>query len=377
MDNITLIGDEVDSVSVSNSYTCSPETSGNYFNHSLHDLKILHTNIRSLSCNYDSLIVLMSRLTYLPDVIILTECWLSKCPIIPSISGFNSHISSFKNQNDGVVVYVRNCFNPVVETPILNDANCVLLKFSDKAAFLSIYRSPSYRNLTNFLISLDSFLGTLSKFNTVAIIGDLNINIAAGSTDPNADDYLSLIATHAMLPAYTLPTRLSSCLDHVVLRTQTTATSLLIDSPITDHSPVIIYCNLNIKPKKSNHTKVKTDLPGVVDSLSRMDFSSIFQCHNPNAASESLVSMLSSVINSHSHTSQIPSRKRIIKPWITPGLLRCIRHRDKLRQNFKKHPENNVDQQIFYRYRNFCNNLLKDVKHTYERSEFLQAKKKS
>lgn len=31
-----------------------------------------------------------------------------------------------------------------------------------------------------------------------------------------------------------------------------------------------------------------------------------------------------------------------MKPWITPGLLRCIRHRDKLYKKLTKNPENNL-----------------------------------
>lgn len=374
MDNL-FVANEIDQVSLCNWYICSPETSLQYLNTTVHDLKLLHTNIRSLNCNFDKLLLFLSRLSYVPDIIILTECWLSKCPNIPILDGFNSCASLFQNQNDGVVVYFNSTLDVGVEIPIISDANCIIIKVAKRNAFINIYRSPSFKNPKPFLDSLDNLLANLADFQTVAVIGDLNINIAPDSTDPNMDDYLNLTASHAMLPAYTHPTRLSSCLDHVILRSHTVATALVLDSLITDHSPVAVFCALQSKNKTSilNYS-VKVDVPLVIKCISGSDFNFIFQLKDPNLAAESVVSVYSSAVKSHSHAKAFPSRKRIIKPWITPGLLRCIRHKDKLYKAFKKDPENDTKELIFHRYRNFCNNTLKKVKREYERSEFLKAR---
>lgn len=375
MDELTKIANELEQVSVSNCFTTSPENSANFLNKSLHDFKILHTNIRSLNRNFDNLVVFLHRLAYKPDVIILTECWLSKCHFVPPLEGYNCHASNFLTQNDGVVVYVKDTYSPIIELPTLSDANCLLLKFSDNLALVAVYRSPACRDLSRFFCSLDGLLGTLVQFKSAAIIGDLNINIAPDCSDPNSDEYLNITASHAMLSAYTLPTRLSSCLDHVIIRCQSISTTLVLDSLITDHSPVILFCNMDIKAKfrpRCNNPKI--DVPGVVESISNADFSCILDCSDPNVAAESFVSIVSSAIKSNSRTPVTSSKRRIIKPWITPGLLRCIRHRDNLYRKFKKHPGNETYKLVFCRYRNYCNNLLKKIKTEYERGEFYKAR---
>lgn len=193
--------------------------------------------------------------------------------------------------------------------------------------------------------------------------------------DPNCDEYLNITASHAMLPAHTFPTRLANCLDHVFLKSTNTATTLVLDCDITDHSPVILFNNPDITTNTPKLSITKMDLAKVKSDIEKTDFSEILNSNNPNFAAETIVALLSSSINLHTSSSVIPSRRRIIKPWITPGLLRCIRQRDKLHKISKKHPGNDTHKMIYLRYRTFCNNLLKKLKREYERSEFQRAGK--
>lgn len=197
-------------------------------------------NIRSIGSNFTDLLTLLQRISVSLDVILLTECWLSKAPFLPSLQGFVSTKSTFKNQNDGVVAYIRDGLGFDCQLPTINDANCLLLKFSNKIAVLAIYRSPSVRNVDSFVVSLDSVLKTLDSNKDIAIIGDLNINISLQSTDTNADIYLNTAASYGMLPAHTFPTRHDNCLDHVIIRTNSHAVTLVLDSFVTDHAPTIL-----------------------------------------------------------------------------------------------------------------------------------------
>lgn len=60
---------------------------------------------------------------------------------------------------------------------------------------------------------------------------------------------------------------------------------------------------------------------------------------------------------------------------MTPGLLRCTRNKDNLHRKHKKDPKNETLQKTFTRYRNFCTNLLRKVKQTYEQAELEKAKR--
>ncbi|KOB74862.1 Uncharacterized protein OBRU01_05174, partial [Operophtera brumata] len=61
--------------------------------------------------------------------------------------------------------------------------------------------------------------------------------------------------------------------------------------------------------------------------------------------------------------------KAIIKPWITQGLINCMRRRDKLHMKYKRNLDNEKIRQTYINYRNVCNKILKKLKRTYERLE--------
>lgn len=156
----------------------------------------------------------MNRLDLDLDVIILSECWISKCPHMPSLPGFDLYQTDFNNKCEGVVVFVRSSLHCKVILPSFQDANCIVLTFSKSLAIVAVYRSPSEKVLNPFLNSLDTTLNSLKNYPTIALVGDININIIPDSLNGGAEEYLNLVASHAMLPAHVFPTRKKTCLDH-------------------------------------------------------------------------------------------------------------------------------------------------------------------
>lgn len=372
-DNLNIAKD-VERIAVSSSFLCSPEQCFSLLPYGQNSLKIIHVNIRSIGCNinFDNFLVLLERINVIFDILILSECWLSKCPHIPVITGYVYSKSKYCNQNDGVVVYVKENLTYMIDEPLLLDSNCLIIKFSDEVAVLALYRSPSYNNTDNFLDSLDSTLSSLRRFKTIAIVGDLNINIIPQQYDKKSDTYLNIVASHAMLPAHVFPTRENNCLDHIILKTHKPAVTLILDTLLTDHAPVLLCCDFN-KRLLVNQRRYKCtlyDIPACVSKLENFDFSHILNNSNANVAASDLVRDLSSVVATHSKIINVTSRKRTLKPWITPGLLRCIRNRDKLHRKTKQLPNNEIVIITYKRYRNYCNNLLKKIKRDYEQSEF-------
>lgn len=102
MANLDFINNEIDSLKVSKSFNCQPETCGQFIKNPTKGLKILHLNIRSITKNFDEVIVLMRLLGFHCDVLVLTECWLSKLSHLPTLDGFTSYSTkNIFNQNDG------------------------------------------------------------------------------------------------------------------------------------------------------------------------------------------------------------------------------------------------------------------------------------
>ena len=174
---------------------------------------------------------------------------------------------------------------------------------------------------------------------------------------------------------HSFPTRNENCLDHVILRSNKSSTTYVLDAPLTDHCPVCICCENKCQILTATKSVTYVDNPAVTSDLKQHDFTDILNNTDPEIAAEKLVSTLSCVIQNHTRTTIVSSRKRIIKPWITPGLLRCIRNRDKLYKKFKKSSDNEIAKITYTRYKNFCNNLLKKIKTNYENKEFQKANK--
>lgn len=376
----SIITADLDEFEIAKSYKCLPSDCSNYLVGSTNHIKILHINIRSINKNFDEILVLIDLLNVTCDVLVLTECWLSKVVNLPVLNGYKSHFTKrTANQNDGIVIYVRDDISCTIKEPSFLNGNCLTCEISNKLAFVAIYRSPSYNTraeFDNFLNSIDNILLSLRNYKNVCLIGDTNIDIRPISIEERATEYLTLNAMHGLLPAHQIPTRINSCIDHVMLKTDKTATVLVIDSHITDHLPILLAINnVQLSRKSVPASKIpKIDYTNLTSHIEAQDFSDVLNASDPNIASDTLTALINTALIDHTKIVTIPKKNRVIRPWITPGLLRCIRHRDKLHKKARKSPDNLIIQTTYKRYRNYCNNLLKKLKRLHEQTELHKAK---
>lgn len=355
---------------------CDVEDCKQHLSDFQNSLTVLTQNIRSIYKNIDSFNIFMHRLNLTCDIIVLTECWLSNSNgNLPLIPGYHSYCSKKSyNQNDGVVVYAKDSLQITVEEPDLEECNCLVIKIGNTTAILAIYRSPSFRNLDPFLYSLNQTCEALTPFKNIILTGDLNINIGSNNCDAGTQNYLNLCSYLGFLPAHTLPTHQSgSCLDHMMIKSSLYYITLVTNSTITDHHAVLL--TLDLMPPKPNRTQTKSKLNinKLENDLRNIDFSPIYNTVDANASLSYLIKNVQQAIL-HNTTIMTNNKKmHNIKPWITPGLIRCIRHRDKLHQRTKRSPDNLILQITYKRYRNFCNNLLKRLKTNYDKDELQKA----
>lgn len=377
MTNILDINQDLDNLNFEN-LSCDPHECIKYLNSANSSIKLFHMNIRSVNKNFDNLLALIKLINIDFDVIVLTECWLSKVIKLPVLNGFQSHSTrNNSNQNDGVVIYVKVGLNVKVWEPKISNANSLVCQIDHKLAVVAIYRSPSKNSnehFNSFLISLSNIYDEISNLPNICTVGDLNIDIGLANRSDRALEYLILNASHGLLPTHLLPTRMGNCLDHILLKTKSISTTLILDSAITDHKPIVISIS-NTNPTRSNScTKTRLNTEALKAELEKTDFSNIYEIKDANTAMLKLISIITSAITKHSNECNVPRKHRILKPWITPGLLRCIKHRDKLHVQSKKSPENLILQVTYSRYRNFCNMLLRKLKRVHEKNEIEKSK---
>lgn len=367
---------EIDTFGTPNCYICPPESCRNLLSSTPKSINIIHLNIRSVNCNFDNFRVFLSSINIICDIIVLTECWLNASLLIPTLDGYRTYSTSkSRNKNDGVIIFVKDSLPHLILEPNMLDASCIICNLTNhNMSVIAIYRSPSIRDYGNFFNSLNDILISQSAHQNITIMGDINIDITPNNTTSQANDYLNLIASYGLYPSHSLPTRGNTCIDHIMVKTTLKTVTLVFDTYITDHRPTLINIETEIKSSINKLPRKSTNHAAVIAEIASINFDFVTTIQDADKAAQSLVSTIRAVINKHFKTIYVKSKNRILKPWITKGLLRCIRHRDSLARKVNQTPENYILKLTYIRYRNFCNKLLKKLKISFEKTELQKNK---
>lgn len=189
---------ELDKIEIATSIECDYSDLSTHLTINKKDLTIISQNICSIYCNFDDFIVTLSSFDFEIDIIILTECRLDINKPIPQISGYHSFCTTYHmNQNDGVVVFIKNTLNPKIKEIKLTHASCIQVDVLNNS-ILCIYRSPSIPNAESFINSLTTCINNLSTEKNIIIAGDININIRPKETETsyeykNRISYLNIL----------------------------------------------------------------------------------------------------------------------------------------------------------------------------------------
>lgn len=299
-DELEVFGN-LDSIAVSRAVSVEVESCQSYVPQIEKYFKIVTQNIQSIGCNFDNFALLLERTKIVCDIIILTECWLSCNPNIPTLDNYIGYTNKkCLNQNDGVAVYVKNGLGFTDEEPNFTGASCLVLKKGVELAIIALYRSPSRdNNPDSFINSLQQVLETVVTFKTVVIMGDINFDISTSNMDTHTEKYLNLTAFYGLMPAHNLITRPVSktCIDHAILKTKKPALTLVIQSDITDHSSVLLCLNFDSTSQPKTKTYSKLNNSNLNKDMIDTDFSFIYDIDDPNVATNRLLEILTKLHN--------------------------------------------------------------------------------
>ena len=213
------------------------------------DATILHLNVRSIRKHYAELESLVFSLDAQPDILCLSETWLSNDDNINSYSINGYTQIAVKNRNTvkggGVMIQLRNSCSlvKVCESPFEESIFAEIRIHNRKVNLIVIYNKPR-ANKKDFLSKLEKFLETqcYSACPTV-ICGDININTL--ENNQLTRDYKNLITANGFELAPERPTRVvgdsSTCLDHFIYHNvkQPNWDVLELQS-FSDHYPIIL-----------------------------------------------------------------------------------------------------------------------------------------
>lgn len=108
MNNNIQIADIIDQTVVSEAHICVPETCLSKLNTTQNKLTILCQNIHSTNANFTGFELLLKRINFLPNIIVLTECRFSvkDAPFFNNYSTFST--KNLNNRSEGVAAYITH-----------------------------------------------------------------------------------------------------------------------------------------------------------------------------------------------------------------------------------------------------------------------------
>ena len=310
---------------------------------------ILHTNVRSLRRNIDNLQVhLLDELDYQFSVIGITETKITNS----SGLDFNARLSNYQFEYvptplscGGVGMYINNCLKFKV------------LERTSKEAFQALWieiESPKSKNIVcgviyrqhndpeQFLQYLDMTLEKLSSSDkAVYLMGDFNIDLLKCEISDYSHNFLLSLQCYSFFPVIDKPTRVyknsATLIDNIfVNRFDHKISGGNIVSDISDHYSQFCFIhsltpkNLTTKCKIRDYSNFSEEC--FIYDVSETDWNSLMANGSVDKCFSSFYNKLNKLINKHAPFKTLSKRKakQFSKPWITKGLRKSIKIKNRL-----------------------------------------------
>ena len=317
---------------------------------------------------------------YEPDIILLSETWLTEQLPTISLPGyvFVHKLRKIKKGGGvGILIkqYIRyHTIEGIKFASTVYESLIVLLELlnGDKIVVGSIYRPPNTDALL-YNTEYGNMLCSLKKQNAKSIIlgMDHNMDLLHCDKHQKTEDFVQINLDHLMFPTITRPTRITkntaTLIDNIII-TQNCCSSyesnVLIDD-ISDHLPsVCILKNAKVSRKKlitikSRDTR-KRNMDALKKSLDCTDWSELSKLKNVNDKAEwlhnKLVEKIDYYVPFRTHTINYKNLRR--EPWLTAGILHSIKHSKKL---YSKSIRSDAKETEIKEYKEY-NRLLQKLK---------------
>jgi hypothetical protein len=329
---------------------------------------LISLNVQSLNAKFDQLKILIENLKnsscYI-SALCVQETWLTDASDVSLLQLDGYHFVSRGRScsaHGGVALYILDTYDfKILEFNSrsniwdglfieVTEKNFVSSSLTKKLIIANIYRPPrdNIENYRTFNEELNEILSKLQQSRQeVVVVGDFNLDLLKIQENQHIKDYFECILSNGFIPKITFPTRLSRCrgtlIDNVFVKlshdfSETTAGILWHN--ISDHQPCFVtldYLTNSFISKK--YVKVYVNTPDAIagfkaelaDTCSSHKFDSNLT-NDPNINYNILNNNILSALQNHLPIKTVKFQKHKHKKndWITFGIIRSIKYRDRL-----------------------------------------------
>ena len=365
-------------------------------------LKCLSLNIQSLNAKFDQLRVYLDYLhdqNCIFDIILLQETWLhnnSNTDML-QLDGYELISQSCTStSHGGLAIYVSNNIRYEKITMTASNSNSwegMFLKLfltGNKCVIAgNIYRPPRYRmdDYQTFISELEIVLNSLTG--EVIIGGDMNIDLLKMNVKPIINEYYNTLLANGYTPKITYPTRLTrnngTLIDNFLCKISqnySKTSSGICTIKLSDHQPYFICLDfLSLKQNRYKFIEIckydensKDQLCRYLDDQNMVD--KIKNIVDPNECYDIIENIIKTGIEKYLPKITVKYNKHKHKktPWITNGLVKSIKFRDKLYLKLKTTPsDSTLYNQLKVNlgtYNKILKKAIRETKQTYYNNQF-------
>lgn len=383
MEIINQIHGHSDLNCISNYYDLSSYNKLN--NQTTNKLNILHMNSRSLPRNIDKITAFLSTLAIPPDILAITETWLTDTnKDFFDLPGYHAyHLVRNTRTQGGVTVFVSDDVESaqVKNLSFVNDnieINTIKTNINSVSYILcAIYRPHSkHEAVEEFTNNLCTLLQSDSiKKSKIIIIGDLNINLLEHVSHTPTNNFLAALQTLNFYPHISRPTRFPdslnlsepSLLDHIYTNFTRNFTSGIIHYPVSDHLPIFLHIAIPYQLHQFRKITFRSfnqiSKENFTSNISNIDWNITLTNNDLNSNFDIFLNKVNEIYNiCFPLRSKTISEKRLNSPWITKEVINAIKTKNKL---YKDSKIGVISEEHYKAYRNKLNSTIKQLKQSY------------
>ena len=338
-------------------------TAKNHFaNISKQNFSILHLNIRSLQKNFASLKEMMLKINYNFHAICLTETWCRNKDYeknsnfqIPNYTPI--HQPRLSKKGGGVCIFLHNSLTYKVREDLsINNSHCEsitieIINTGKMNDILSVMYRPPAGSMEIFRQDLENHFQKINKKN-LFLTGDFNINIQEYLSNTKTKVFVELLLNNCLIPMINKPTRVTknsaTIIDQIITNiahNQKSETETgIIQTDISDHFPIFLTTNRTTHTiKRTSDTLIlkriinKKNINCFNNLLQTTDWIPVFESDNVDSAYNEFEKIFLLHYNiAFPKTEHRIKAKTLKSPWMTKGLIKSSKKKQRLYQKFLK-----------------------------------------
>ena len=377
-------------------YIFADEFKGTCIKEGKERFSFIHINSRSVSHNFDELCSMLAELDHEFTAIGISETWFHSNTVVSmfNINGYTLVHSDRQNKiGGGVGIYISNKYDYVIRSDLSRntpeyDSLFIELKFRKKKSVLigCVYRVPN-TDAKHFIDDMNTHLDVMDIDNKeIYIMGDFNLNLLNADAHENTNIFFNAMLAHNLYPIIDKPTRISrtssTLIDNIFSNSLHDKSSGLIIADISDHLPIFCVVNqMHVFPNTQSNVPIKTrnisfeNIRKFKNELKDIDWTQIYEIDDVNDCYNKFMYIFHALYDKCFPEKVVkPDPKcKFKKPWLTRGLFRSIRKKQRLYKSYLKTPSENHKKK-YKQYKNKLTKLLHAAKKDYYTTIFIRIK---